>query len=288
MPFPPIDKDKFQKDDYCAILQFIKVLDDMIKERQKYGWINCEKCKTLIQDVSMFEEVLKYINNDIITISVSGRFNAGKSSLINCLLQNIFLPEDARAETAVRVYIQHDPSIHVTCSGPASCSKCPRMKPFANNPTPLEEIYGVQKIQAELKKMNSKVRAKEQKIVDQLLVTNVPALAICDAKASGSLLHLVDNPGTGESNESATALADLSLKTSEAVLYIIDYNAIDEKEVVEFRTKNSQISCDGQFIVVVNKMDSFYSDSDSSSTSVTVEEEMKRVKSLLSKKTCPA
>ena len=44
----------------------------------------------------------------------------------------------------------------------------------------------------------------------------------------------------------------------------------------------SQISRDGQFIVVVNKMDSFYSDS--SSTSVTVEEEMKRVKSLLSKK----
>lgn len=40
--------------------------------------------------------------------------------------------------------------------------KCPRMKPFASNPTPLEEIYGVQKIQAELKKMNSKVRAKEQ------------------------------------------------------------------------------------------------------------------------------
>ena len=61
----------------------------MIKERQKYGWINCEKCKTLIQDVSMFEEVLKYINNGIITISVSGRFNAGKSSLINCLLQNM-------------------------------------------------------------------------------------------------------------------------------------------------------------------------------------------------------
>lgn len=99
-----------------------------------------------------------------------------------------------------------------------------------------------------------------QKIVDQLLVTNVPALAICDAKASGSLLHLVDNPGTGESNESATALADLSLKTSEAVLYIIDYNAIDEKEVVEFRTKNSKFNLCLKYSWVCVAFMSFISD----------------------------
>ena len=33
-----------------------------------------------------------------------------------------FLPEGIQAETAVRVYIQHDPRIHVACPNPAPCS----------------------------------------------------------------------------------------------------------------------------------------------------------------------
>ena len=55
-------------------------------------------------------------------------------------------------------------------------------------------------------------------------------------------LFLVDNPGGGDSNKDANLLPDLSLKTSQAFVYIIDYHAIDEKEVVEFVTKKKGIT----------------------------------------------
>ncbi|KAL5515677.1 hypothetical protein EMCRGX_G000878 [Ephydatia muelleri] len=227
-------------DDYGAILQAIKALDEEMKEFQR-GM--CKTCKTLIQEVSIFEEVQKQIKLDYITISVSGRFNTGKSSLINCLLQQMFLPEGIQAETAVRVYIQHDPRIHVACPNPAPCSECPQMKPFVTTPTSSEEIiYGVKEIHCKMKTINAQVRANNQNCVDQTLLTNIPVLGTLECMTSGRKLFLVDNPGVGDSNEDANLLADMSLKTSQAFVYIMDYHAIDEKEVVEFLTKKKGIT----------------------------------------------
>ena len=78
--------------------------------------------------------------------------------------------------------------------------------------------------------------------MDQTLLTNIPVLGTLECMTSGRKLFLVDNPGVGDSNEDANLLADMSLKTSQAFVYIMDYHAIDEKEVVEFLTKKKGIT----------------------------------------------
>ena len=55
----------------------------------------------------------------------------------------------------------------------------------------------------------------------QTLLTNIPVLGTLECMTSGRKLFLVDNPGVGDSNEDANLLPDLSLKTSQAFVYML-------------------------------------------------------------------
>lgn len=76
--------------------QFTNKIIEVKKILEKYDY-NLEKT----------DEMLKEINNFRVVIPVIGRFNAGKSSLINCLLGEDLLPTDIIPETAIAAEIKY-------------------------------------------------------------------------------------------------------------------------------------------------------------------------------------
>ena len=75
-----------------------------------------------------------------------------------------------------------------------------------------------------------------------ILKVYIPLLA--DKVPSGWTISLVDNPGFGEAKEHITQLADASIVSSSAYIYLLQTENIGGKEVAEFfRQLNETDQC---------------------------------------------
>ncbi|HWY33546.1 MAG TPA: dynamin family protein [Nitrosopumilaceae archaeon] len=181
-------------------------------------------------------------------IGVMAMIKSGKSTFLNSLLGNEFLPTSNVAETAVPVRIIHTNSndSYLLCNGK-------------------EKIEGAKDIKATLKERNKKQREKGSvKISDFRLHSNL--ISLNELAFSKIKFEILDTPGFGEALDEVIVGKNIEQSTSElldqisVVIYILDYSKLKtkfENEVLEKFANRPDIleKIQDRLFLVVNRMD---------------------------------
>lgn len=226
-----------------------------------------------------------------VLISVFGLHNCGKSTLINALIGENYLPVNALSETSFKVIIFNDDRIHRSpCKHEASSSSssdlpaspefretpdchctrpkhhclrkklCPYLREILNQAV-LRTTYGQEEINKRLKELNKIVRKKMQDVqgIEFQLFVCVPALS---GAPQGWTVCLVDNPGFGEAKQHVLQLAERSMRCSSAYIYLSETTSlggtVDARAYRTIADQDRESYTDGRFLAVITKFDTNY------------------------------
>lgn len=222
------------------------------------------KVKVDVQE--KIQETRKQLKRKEVIVSVFGRHNCGKSTLLNALLGNSCLPVDYKNETGIEVKIKHDKHVHSGyCGDDCKGSTCPRLVLEVSNEGEGEKegvTIGADDICDELHSANKQWRQTGMKSAkdDRRKYTLYAYIPILEGAPPNWTLALVDTPGFGEANvEHVTALTDTLFSTSTAYLYILDSgnmgDAVDAENIRQLYKYDNDLFNDGRFVVAISKYD---------------------------------
>jgi GTPase SAR1 family protein len=186
--------------------------------------------------------------NQIFQIAVMAMVKSGKSTFLNALLGNEFLPMANVPETSVPVKINHsDNSNGVLLNGKS-------------------KIEGATKIKSHLESINAEKRKKGFQFEVEFNL-HAPFKVLEEKKMTGIKFEILDTPGFGEAITEITVGKSIDQSNTElidkisAIIYILDYTKLkteDEDSVLEKLTKmRSDIfeKIQDRMFFIINKID---------------------------------
>ena len=169
--------------------------------------------KTKVEGIS--RDILNIINRlhtGKLRIGIVGLTKAGKSTLLNALLGNQFLPTSIQPQTANEVVIAHDMS---TPEGELYCEKTKGEKPYLMASS-VKEIY------EEILNLNNRKRAGMETVGCHRIILHAPLNFLTARGIEEIELELSDTPGLGEAGvKGITADAEIAVKEMCAFILII-------------------------------------------------------------------
>ncbi|XP_019849712.1 PREDICTED: uncharacterized protein LOC109580696 [Amphimedon queenslandica] len=175
------------------------------------------------------EKVLRQLVDKRVYICVLGRYNVGKTTLINALLRNEVLPVHIVPETAITLYIQHDDKLKDTVHVPPE----PRLINYDDSQLLAK---GVEQVRKTLSKLHREIREKSVRSNNNyLLKINFPLLSVRyednEKLNRNPVPMLVDTPGSNEVGEAQfQIMAEQNLKSAAAYIFVMKYDDIKNKE----------------------------------------------------------
>lgn len=173
--------------------------------------------------------IVAQLQSGTLRSGVVGLTKAGKSTTLNALLGDTFLPSSLQPQTAKEVSIVHDPSVpdgalYTICDHEESNDS------FSDGEEKLV-ASGAGEMLEYLHQINKKVR--ESKMVIQKLILRVPFPFLRDTQ--GIKLEISDTPGLFEatSNENITAESEMVLKEQFAFVLILNLKLLRTKGEAE-------------------------------------------------------
>lgn len=212
----------------------------------------------LLDDI---DSVIEQIENKTFTVSVIATIKAGKSTFLNALLGNEYLPSSNVPETSNLLFIKNSNEIFLQ----------------KNN----ERIKGITNIKNEIAERNRNDRERGVNTLNKYTLF-VPYERIASLKNLN--FQFVDTPGPNESGvPSLKTEVEKILKISDVIIYLLDYSKLNSTDENELFSTISSIRKDlltdikSKVFFVVNKMDS------QNTNSLNEEETIKFVKEQLNK-----
>ena len=211
--------------------------------------------------IDNIDSVIEQIDNKTFTVSVIATIKAGKSTFLNALLGNEYLPSSNVPETSNLLFIKNSEEIFLQKNS--------------------ERILGITNIKNEITKRNRNDRENGVNTLNKYTLF-VPYERVASLKNIN--FQFVDTPGPNESGvPTLKNEVEKILKISDVIIYLMDYgklNSTDENELFStISTIRNDLLADIQpkVFFVVNKMDS------KNTNSLNEEETIKFVKEQLKK-----
>jgi predicted GTPase/succinate dehydrogenase flavin-adding protein (antitoxin of CptAB toxin-antitoxin module) len=187
-----------------------------------------------------------YLNNKII-IAVSGRFSAGKSSLLNALLDTN-LPVDVEATTAIPTYLTYYNQLHKGLIG--------QFKKDGNHMIVNSRLFGKKMMKTEFLNYITKENIKNFPLPLSNLIDNF----VISIKFDDILLNkvIIDTPGIDPADKGKSDYDEVITKNTvslaNVVFWVMD---IDEGDLADISLKflKENISENQDLLVIVNKVD---------------------------------
>ena len=204
---------------------------------------------------SKLEQVFSALLNFKIKVGFIGLTNSGKSTTLNALLGQNFLPIAAQRETVCPVCIIHDPK-------PSNFAKLSG-RTEDNRLDDLHCESNAKSVRAKIRELNKEDR-KVCKTQYTELVLHAPIF--CLDKKEMSNYELYDTPGICEGNESvATIQAKTLFEELSTVILVISPDSADLKNLSDLikrikETYPDMIKDQNRILVLINKYDRCYSD----------------------------
>ncbi len=177
-------------------------------------------------------------------IAVLALIKAGKSTFINAILGNDFLPSNTFPETSRIVRIVHSSETKLVDSS----------KDLV--------IVGLSEIQNYIKQLNIDARENNQQPTEDELILHAPIFKLKDEKLNGVSFEILDTPGPDEAGaDKLRERVNNMLSSIDVIVYMLDYtrlNAQAEKELLEkLRNLREDLleNIKNRLFFVVNKID---------------------------------
>jgi len=171
----------------------------------------------LENDIKELEVEIDKLKNGVFRVLVIGEFNRGKSTLLNRLFGEKFLPVDGKACTAILTFIQYGENKQVTIYfNDGKPAKSLSFEDF-NNEYTLKKQKGVRSSQKEEKSTFSDISHA---------IVNYPNPLLANG------IEFIDSPGLNDESEHDT-LTLSQVRESHALLFVLDANqqlTLNEKE----------------------------------------------------------
>ena len=188
----------------------------------------------------------------VVKVGFIGLTNSGKSTTLNALLGQNFLPTAEQRETVCPVHIQHD-----------SSQNHPGIlygRSKTNNRLAKLES-GSQSIRSKIKELNKKAHKVGETGYAELVLR---APILCLAGKEMTKYEIYDTPGVSERKESvATTQANHALKGTAAVVLVISPDSADFENLTDFtdqikQAHPSMMEEQSRIVVLINKHDKCY------------------------------
>jgi GTPase SAR1 family protein len=207
-----------------------------------------------------FSEFSMSLEKRSVSIAITGRNNAGKTTLINAMVGNRILPVHRRPETAVRVYLRHRETCAVT--GPELTES------FGNEmcqTVACGREYVLQYIRGrneEVRSYQTKRDRQQQIMKDEKLILHLNMPLLC----SKSRVQIVDTPGFAALDQPhLDDAAGRVLRGSAAYILLISYhqlsNSGDLSILDQLKLLDRAVSSDRRLIIAVTQHDISYTQS---------------------------
>lgn len=155
--------------------------------------------------ISKINKLIKQIDNKTFTVAVIATMKAGKSTLLNALLGNDYLPTSNTPETASLLYIKHSPDCYLE--------------------TDNEKIYGTENICNAIKERNLSFRENGVDAISKYTLY-VPYEKIRSVESVN--FQFIDTPGPNEAGLPALKdKVETVLKMADVILYVMNYSQLN-------------------------------------------------------------
>eukprot|EP00026_Physarum_polycephalum_P002901 Phypoly_transcript_02910.p1 GENE.Phypoly_transcript_02910~~Phypoly_transcript_02910.p1 ORF type:complete len:777 (+),score=124.52 Phypoly_transcript_02910:243-2573(+) len=209
-----------------------------------------EDIKKLMQehmlDLSSIERVERKMRSLAFNVPITALMKTGKSTLIDALLGDEFLPWAENPETTRIVRIVHDSGLKVA----------------QLHYQGVLVAEGAANICAHLKAMNKEGRDVPGTVLDAEFVLRAPILSLKDTPFDGVEFHLLDTPGPNEARaEFLREKVESILENSDVLIYLLNSTSLgqeDERKLFEllFSLKKELLTeCFQRIFFVVTKVD---------------------------------
>ena len=198
-------------DDYSDVIDFISSISYCIVEELITTLTN--HAANLTGYIKELDEITEKLTGNICA-GVFGVVKVGKSTFLNALLGNVFLPSSKQAETAKRVKIIHD-STKKHADGTLFHSIGKNMNKLANGP---KEIRSV------LESINDDERAGNS-TYEQLIIR--APFQFLKSEGIEAALELSDTPGINEAGNVFSNFTERTIKDMVAYIVMLPINALN-------------------------------------------------------------
>lgn len=155
--------------------------------------------------ISKINKLITQIDNKTFTVAVIATMKAGKSTLLNALLGNDYLPTSNTPETASLLYIKHSPECYLQ--------------------TDNEKIYGTENICNAIKERNLSFRENGVDAISKYTLY-VPYEKISSVESVN--FQFIDTPGPNEAGLPALKdQVEKVLKMADVILYVMNYSQLN-------------------------------------------------------------
>lgn len=184
-------------------------------------------------------------NSQNFKIAVLALIKAGKSTFINALLGNEFLPSNAFPETSRIVRIIHSQEI--------------KLQDTANENI---VILGLDNIREYVRKLNVDAREKNIQPIEDELILYAPIFKLKDERLNGVSFEILDTPGPNEAGaDKLRERVESLLSKIDVIVYLLDYTRLNQQAEKELLEKINDLRQDllesikNRMFFVVNKID---------------------------------
>lgn len=184
-------------------------------------------------------------NSQNFKIAVLALIKAGKSTFINALLGNEFLPSNAFPETSRIVRIIHSQEI--------------KLQDTTNENI---VILGLDNIREYVRKLNVDAREKNIQPIEDELILYAPIFKLKDERLNGVSFEILDTPGPNEAGaDKLRERVESLLSKIDVIVYLLDYTRLNQQAEKELLEKINDLRQDllesikNRMFFVVNKID---------------------------------
>lgn len=185
------------------------------------------------------KEVLEQIDSNTFTVAVIATIKAGKSTFLNSLIGNEFLPTSNVPETSSLLYIRHNKETYLQKNS--------------------EKIFGLSNIREAIRKRNKQYRDSGVDLLEKYCL-NVPYEKISEIENLN--FQFIDTPGPNEAGAiSLKTEVEKVLRMADVIVYLLDYTKLNSNDEHLLFDTISQLRGDlvteikDRLFFVVNKYD---------------------------------
>ena len=233
--------DEIYNDLNTVVNETLKKIEECFKDEPENNII-----EGLLKEVS---DLKKKIKNKKFQIIIFAMMKSGKSSFLNALMRNDYLPMNSIEETAVAVNINH---VIFKNGNKAILSDKGEIIAYDEDINKTISIY------------NKKIRDGEKNNCKLELSTSISEIKKRFDK-SDIKFEIIDTPGFGTENKELSSISDNLIKEAGVIIYLLDYTKLgmdDESKLFDNITKirpdlvnNNHDKIHERLFFVVNKFD---------------------------------